>query len=253
MVKGQSEVRENARSSPRGPLLAYRITSCWNDSFFRRNEFAKYAFAVLVAPWTHGLEALPEYPATTDPGDALMLTFMLLAAKAGKIGNRELLGNWLYGVSLRTAMKARSIYPPSPARTAGSGGLRLDRSPRLKSTKISFAISAEESARSPKNTAPPSFFAIWKAGPAGTSARAAPLGRQHRRSPAHAGKRAVESRLHRRHRHFSVALLRRGSRFGVARKGTRRALARATSVAAIQLSTGVIETVGARPPARSSI
>ncbi len=40
--------------------------------------------------------------------DAFQATFLLLATKARGIGNGELLANWLYGVALRTAMKARS-------------------------------------------------------------------------------------------------------------------------------------------------
>ena len=40
--------------------------------------------------------------------DAFQATFLVLARKAGKIGKRHLLGNWLYGVALRTALKARA-------------------------------------------------------------------------------------------------------------------------------------------------
>ena len=40
--------------------------------------------------------------------DAFQATFLVLVRKAGKIGKRDLLGNWLYGVALRTALKARS-------------------------------------------------------------------------------------------------------------------------------------------------
>ena len=43
-----------------------------------------------------------------DADDAFQATFMLLAAKAARIGKRELLGNWLYGVAVRTALKART-------------------------------------------------------------------------------------------------------------------------------------------------
>jgi RNA polymerase sigma factor (sigma-70 family) len=39
--------------------------------------------------------------------DTVQATFMVLARKARSIGEPELLGNWLYGVALRTARKAR--------------------------------------------------------------------------------------------------------------------------------------------------
>ena len=76
----------------------------------RRDEFAEAAFAVLVA--RHGPMVLKLCRSILrnphDADDAFQATFMLLAAKAGKIGNRELLANWLYGVALRTALKART-------------------------------------------------------------------------------------------------------------------------------------------------
>jgi RNA polymerase sigma factor (sigma-70 family) len=43
-----------------------------------------------------------------DAEDAFQATFLVLARKAGSIGRRELVGNWLYGVACRTAAKARA-------------------------------------------------------------------------------------------------------------------------------------------------
>ena len=40
--------------------------------------------------------------------DAFQATFLVLARKSRSISQRELLGNWLYGVAYRTALKARS-------------------------------------------------------------------------------------------------------------------------------------------------
>lgn len=40
--------------------------------------------------------------------DAFQATFLILARKAGSIRDRELLGNWLYGVALRVATRARA-------------------------------------------------------------------------------------------------------------------------------------------------
>src|SRR5262245_52285388 len=39
--------------------------------------------------------------------DAFQATFLVLVRKAGDIGRRELLANWLYGTALRVALRAR--------------------------------------------------------------------------------------------------------------------------------------------------
>ncbi len=44
-----------------------------------------------------------------DADDAFQATFLVLVRKAGSIVPRELVGNWLYGVAYRTALKARSL------------------------------------------------------------------------------------------------------------------------------------------------
>jgi RNA polymerase sigma factor (sigma-70 family) len=43
-----------------------------------------------------------------DAEDAFQATFLILVRKADAIGQRELLGNWLYGVAYRTALEARA-------------------------------------------------------------------------------------------------------------------------------------------------
>jgi DNA-directed RNA polymerase specialized sigma24 family protein len=42
-----------------------------------------------------------------EADDAFQATFLILVRKAGIIARPELLGNWLYGVAYRVAMKAR--------------------------------------------------------------------------------------------------------------------------------------------------
>src|SRR5262245_16349221 len=42
-----------------------------------------------------------------DAEDAFQATFLVLARKAGGIGQRSLLGNWLYGVAYKVAVHAR--------------------------------------------------------------------------------------------------------------------------------------------------
>jgi RNA polymerase sigma factor (sigma-70 family) len=76
----------------------------------RRDEDAEAAFAALVARYGPMVFKLccNILRDRHDAEDAFQATFMLLAVKAPRIRDRELLGNWLYGVALRTAMKART-------------------------------------------------------------------------------------------------------------------------------------------------
>ena len=111
MVKGQSDVlRHLGALFTTGSATGVPDRQLLERFIRRRDEFAEAAFAVLVA--RHGPMVLKLCRTILrnphDADDAFQATFMLLAAKAAKIGKRELLGNWLYGVALRTALKART-------------------------------------------------------------------------------------------------------------------------------------------------
>ncbi len=78
------------------------------DRFVSQRDGA--AFEVLVrrhGPTVLGVcRRLLQHP--QDAEDAFQATFLVLVRKAASLGQRELLGNWLYGVAYRTALRARA-------------------------------------------------------------------------------------------------------------------------------------------------
>jgi RNA polymerase sigma factor (sigma-70 family) len=78
------------------------------DQFAQRQD--PEAFADLLRRhgpmvWRVCRRALPD---EQDAEDAFQATFLVLVRKAGSLGRRDLLANWLFGVARRTTAKARS-------------------------------------------------------------------------------------------------------------------------------------------------
>jgi RNA polymerase sigma factor (sigma-70 family) len=111
MRTGQSEVaRQLGTLFASGSVAGIRDHELLERFLFRRDEVGEAAFTALVV--RYGPMVLKVCRGivknSADAEDAFQATFLLLATSAGRINNPELLGNWLYGVALRTAMKARS-------------------------------------------------------------------------------------------------------------------------------------------------
>src|SRR4051794_37786339 len=76
----------------------------------RRDDAAEVAFTALVR--RHGPMVLRVARQVLGDGygaeDAFQATFLVLARRSGSVRRPELLGNWLYGVALRTALEAKT-------------------------------------------------------------------------------------------------------------------------------------------------
>jgi RNA polymerase sigma factor (sigma-70 family) len=59
-----------------------------------------------------------------DVEDVFQATFLVLIRKAGSLRSQASLGNWLYGVAHRTAMKARTMNAKRRARESAAGNLK---------------------------------------------------------------------------------------------------------------------------------
>ena len=96
--------------------------------------------------------------------DAFQATFLVLARKARTLGQRELLSNWLYGVALRTARKARTAaargWPAIVRRPAsGPSRSRIDRRTRARAETTWCASCTRRSAACRDRTGQPSWSA----------------------------------------------------------------------------------------------
>ena len=90
------------------PALATRTDRDLLDAFASRRDEA--AFAMLMhrhGPMVLGVcrRVLANWH---DADDAFQATFLILVRKAGSLRRPELVGNWLYGVAYRTAVRVRA-------------------------------------------------------------------------------------------------------------------------------------------------
>jgi RNA polymerase sigma factor (sigma-70 family) len=86
------------------------------DCFLRtRQEAAFHALVKRHGPMVFGV-CRRILGHTHDAEDAFQATFLVLVRKAATIQPREAVGNWLYGVACRTALKARALRARRSAR-----------------------------------------------------------------------------------------------------------------------------------------
>ena len=79
-----------------------------------------------------------------DAEDAFQATFLILVRKAASIGRRELLGNWLYGVAMRVASRARFLAVRRQTReTANREHMAVATSDSEEPLELSAAITEE--------------------------------------------------------------------------------------------------------------
>ena len=99
--------------------------------------------------------------------DAFQATFLVLARRARTLGDRELLGNWLYGVALRTSRKARIAAARRVARDRVAAGRRseavVEPAPDDRGDLSWAGSSTRRSAGCPARTGRPSWPATWRA------------------------------------------------------------------------------------------
>ena len=125
----------------------------------RRDRLAEAAFETLVR--RHGPMVLRACGQILEDRhgaeDAFQATFLVLARKSGSIRRPELLGNWLYGVALRTAREAkmregrrRRHEAPAPEGVPEGPAGDLDRPEVSLARAEEFAALHEEVARLPE-------------------------------------------------------------------------------------------------------
>jgi RNA polymerase sigma factor (sigma-70 family) len=130
-----------------------------------RDEAAFSALVVRHGPMVLGLcrRLLRD---SHDAEDAFQATFLVLVRRAAAIGKRELLGNWLYGVAHRVAVRARQSAARRLAREAPDME-RIARAARAPADPPDLAgVLHEEVQRLPaKYRGPVVLFTNWRATP----------------------------------------------------------------------------------------
>jgi RNA polymerase sigma factor (sigma-70 family) len=97
-------LRHRAARNSTGDLTDRHLLECF---VARRDETAFAALLRRHGPMVLGV-ARRALGNEQDAEDAFQATFLVLVHKAGSLRKPELLGNWLYGVAVRTAAKARA-------------------------------------------------------------------------------------------------------------------------------------------------
>jgi RNA polymerase sigma factor (sigma-70 family) len=85
-----------------------------------------------------------------DAEDAFQATFLVLARRAASLGNREKVGNWLYGVAYRTALEARVRTARRQCREKRGGDMTVRNAVRAESLAELRAALDEELSRLPE-------------------------------------------------------------------------------------------------------
>src|SRR5262245_40887912 len=111
-------LRRVALSSGGGPTDGQLLA----DFLARRDESAFEALLGRHGPMVWGVcrRMLGEH----DAEDAFQATFLVLARKAASVRPREGVGNWLFGVAHRTALKARAMNALRRTRERQAGSAR---------------------------------------------------------------------------------------------------------------------------------
>jgi RNA polymerase sigma factor (sigma-70 family) len=85
-----------------------------------------------------------------DAEDAFQASFLVLARRAASLGNREKVGNWLYGVAYRTALEARARTARRRCREKQGGDMIVRKAVRAESLVELRAALDEELSRLPE-------------------------------------------------------------------------------------------------------
>lgn len=189
------------------------------DRFISRNDEA--AFEAIVArhgpmvlgvcrQWLHD---------PNDVDDAFQATFLVLVRKARTLSQRDLLGNWLYGVAYRIAVRSRAVAAKRKAQAIASDGVDVS-DPRSSSDPLDGCELFEEVHRLPARYREPVVLCYLE-------------GMTHEEAALRLGwpLGTVKGRLARAREQLHSRLVRRGIALGCASVAVSEALSRKVSAA----------------------